>query len=104
MPTSDKILEQMDSILDQLLQTAKTLKGLSRQVVATRELTNLQKSQEKLVEQLTALDAAFQKANKHKPKPSPLHTQIAKKLATFQSLNTGFIDNLKIAHGLLDFE
>lgn len=107
MPTPEKILEEMDAILDRLIQIAETMQRLSKQVISEGELAPLQKSQEDLVAQLETLDVAFQKAYKqHEPnsKPSALRSQIAKKIERFQVINMGFIENLKTGQKLIEIE
>lgn len=110
MPTTEKILEEMDVILDRLIQIAETMHRLSKQVISEGELAPLQKSQEELVEKLEILDTAFQKAEKQQAnskslsKPSALRSQIAKKIERFQVINTGFIENLKTGQKLIEIE
>lgn len=106
MPTPEKILEQMDAILDQMIQTAETLQKLSLQVSSDDELAPLQRSQENLVAQLASLDLSFQKAMQQagNKKTSPLRPKIVEKLKQFQALNEGFIENLRTGQKLVEVE
>jgi len=101
-----QILEQMEGLLDQLLQTAETMQALSRQVVSENELVSLQQKQSELVAQLTALDASFHKihAKKSEPDLSGLQKRIREKLKLFQDVNVGFIDNLKTGQKIIEVE
>jgi hypothetical protein len=106
MPTPQRILEQMDGILDQLIKTAEMMQRLSSQVVSEVEIIPLQKVQEELVSQLMALDEAFQTAytKMGHTEISPIRQQIAAKLTKFQTLNSKFIENLKEGQKLLEVE
>ncbi|MCE5319132.1 MAG: hypothetical protein LLG04_17440 [Parachlamydia sp.] len=106
MTTPEKILEQMDAILDRLIQIAETMQRLSKQVVSEGELAPLQKSQEDLVSQLESLDDAFEKAYKPGPGAQPLavRSRIAKKIERFQVINADFIENLKTEQKLIEIE
>lgn len=102
MDSSEKILVQMEKVLDQLIQIAETMQDLSSQVVSEAELVPLQRSQEKLVSQLAQLDEAYQKSKP--PHSTALRAKIQKKLSRFQALNATFINNLKGSQKLIEVE
>jgi hypothetical protein len=105
MSTPDEILKQMDTLLNQLIKTAETMQRLSRQVISEEELGPLQRSQENLVQRLTLLDESFQKASKGSSSPSSaLRAAITHKLERFQTLNAGFIENLKTGQKVVEVE
>lgn len=103
MPTPEKILREMDNILNDLLKTAERLQSISHQVISKEELALLQSSQSKLVDQLVELDDAFKNALKGQPlsKDLSLRESIEKKLALFEKLNANFIENLTSSQPLL---
>lgn len=103
MPTPEKILKEMDKILNELINTAERLQSISHQVISKEELALLQGSQSKLVDQLIELDNAFKNALKGQPPNTDLSLRedIEKKLALFEKLNANFIENLTSSHPLL---
>jgi flagellar biosynthesis/type III secretory pathway chaperone len=103
MPTPEKILIEMEKVVDQVIQTAEQLKDISRRVISEEELAPLLKSQDKLVSQLKEMDEAFQKVYKG-GKVSPIRERIEKKLERFQELNSKFIENLSSSQGIIQFE
>ncbi len=101
----EQVLLQIEGILNQLIENAELLKGLSKQVIAQEELKLLQTKQEKLIAELTTFDVQFHtmggKINAHR---SPTQKRIDEKLQQFQQLNMDFIENLSASHGLIKFE
>jgi hypothetical protein len=105
MPTPEKILKEMDTILTELISTAERLQDISHQVISKEELTALQESQSGLVKHLMELDNAFKLAYKGEVtgKNKELRANIEKKLERFEKLNANFIENLAGTHPLLKY-
>lgn len=106
MLNADKILNEMDQLLDLLIENASKLLELSKQVISEEELDNLQKKQQDLLEKLVEKDEAFHQLNGSATHDdsSPLRNQIDDKLDVFQELNANFIDNITASHGMIHFE
>lgn len=96
-------LNQMHKLLDQLIETAKALKELSKQVVSEEELNSLQQQQKELLSQLEASDQIIEADYRNQMEEND-HRNVSNKLHTFQSLNHDFIQNLQESHGLIQFE
>lgn len=106
MPQAKKILTEMDSILDGLIENARKILKASQQVIAEEDLTRLQKEQKTLVDKLTDKDSQFNKCDDKGTKQGigTLRKQIDDKIDLFQKLNAEFVDNIAAAHGLIQFE
>lgn len=106
MQQLEKILIEMEKILDLLIENAKQLLELSKQVIAEEELTPLQEKQQELLTQLLEKDDAFHEACAELKTDynSPLRNRIDEKLDHFQKLNSNFIDNITTTLGLIQFE
>lgn len=103
MQTPEKILNEMDSILTELIVTAEKLINITSQVISKEELGALQESQNGIVKHLIGLDNAFKQAYKGQPtgKNKELRDSIEKKLDQFEKLNNSFIENLSSTHSVL---
>lgn len=105
MQKVEEILAQMDSLLDLLIDNAKSLLGISQRVIAEEELIPLQKRQKELLDQLVAKDETFHRAiGSSNNYQSPLRNRINAKLDQFERLNASFIENITSTHGLIQFE
>lgn len=105
MPKTEHILIEMETLLDSLLENAKKLLALSRQVIEEDELMALQKEQEVLLANLIDKDAQLQQLNstpQEQLKQSRL--KIDQKIDDFQKLNAEFLENISTAHGLIQFD
>jgi len=106
MQKVEKILSEMDELLDAIIDNALELLNMSRRVIAEEELEPLQQHQQELVNSLLEKDETFQKIC---PPPieeyqSPLRNTINEKLDKFKKINTEFIDNIMNMQGLIQFE
>lgn len=96
-------LTQMHREFDELIETAKSLRELSKQVVSEEELTAVQKHQQALLEKLEATDEILDRHFWNEMTEHD-HQQLRDKVHLFQTLNREFIQNLKANHGLIQFE
>lgn len=96
-------VDQMNSLLDQLIETAKALRDLSLQVVSEEELIVHQKKQKELLAQLETTDQIIE-THFWSQLEEEDHRRLHAKVHTFQTLNQEFIQNLKDSHGLIQFE
>jgi len=105
MENLEQVFLEMETILDQLVDTAEKLKNLSSGPVAEKELDSLQQSQEKLLKQLTDLDRKHKLSEKGSipDAPAAITKRIEEKLHLFQKLNAAFIENLNSNHSLIKF-
>lgn len=104
MEQAKKILDDMETLLDRLIESAKKLLTLSQQVIEEDELTSLQQHQEVLLENLIQKDADFHKLpNISQATLISLRRKIDTKIDDFQKLNADFLENLNKAHGLIQF-
>ena len=105
MTKEQEILQKIDILLDQLVENAAELEKISEQVISEEQLIPLQRRQEELIKQLSQLDADYHiQFLNAKGKTSPIRESIHNKLASFQKLNTLFIQNLSDSHGLIHFD
>lgn len=106
MQAVEKILKEMDSTLDLLIENAEKLQEISRRVIAQEELTPLQKKQEELISKLMEMDAKFY--NEYPKEAKSYHSDkrdsVADKLEKFQVLNAKFVNNITSRQGLIQFE
>lgn len=103
--SADKILSEMEEVLDQLIQNAEKLYDVSRQVIAEEELAPLQNRQQELLSTLLQLDDAFHKANMQtKEDNSSVRSRIQEKIEIFQRINSSFVTNITTSYGLIQFE
>lgn len=105
MQQAEQVLGEIESLLDQLIDSAQKLLTVSQQVMEEEELTNLQKDQEALLEKLIEKDAEFHKfSNITQEKLLPRRLKIDEKIDHFQKLNSEFVDNISSAHGVIQFK
>lgn len=102
----DAILNKMNGVLDQLIENAKKLNDLSRQVIAEEEISPLQEQQQELLNILVDLDDSFHQADSNllEEKNSPLQNIVNEKIEAFQQLNTSFVENIMSSQGLIQFK
>ena len=93
----------MHQLLDQLIETGKTLRELSVQVVSEEELTNHQDEQKIILIKLEAIDKILEDHYWNQIEEKD-HKQLHSKVHLFQTLNHEFIQNLRETHGLIQFE
>ena len=105
MPKTEHILQEMESLLDGLLENARKLLVLSKQVIEEEELTVLQKEQEALLSELIKKDSELHHLNEiSKNDLYESRANIDAKIGEFQKLNAEFLENIRAAHGLIQFE
>lgn len=104
MQQAEKILSEMESLLDNLIESARKLLALSKQVIEEDELMQLQQEQEELLSRLIEKDAEFHKVSSStREKLLPARVKIDAKIDEFQKLNSEFVENINTAHGLIQF-
>lgn len=106
MSNVEKLLKEMDGVLDQLIDNAEKLHEISKKVIAEEELTALQSRQQELLTSLLSLDEACHQAglSKSKKEYSKLNTSIQEKLNIFEQLNSSFVNNVVSSHGVIQFQ
>lgn len=102
MTNPDKILQEMEGILKELISTAEQLKQISTQVVSEEDISPLQISQQELLEKLEEMDQEYQKLTKGAASPAKL--KFEEMLNYFEKLNSAFIENIRKSSGLIEFE
>ena len=104
----EKLLNEMDKILNQLIENGNKLLAASKQVIEEDELMRLQKEQETMLDKLIAHDTSYQKCsleqNSKGNKLSLLRAKIDEKIEAFQKLNAEFVENISAVHGLIQFD
>lgn len=103
MESLKRYIDGMNQLLDELIDNAKKLKDVSKQVISEEELVPLQRRQEELFEHLENMDAALHKEFSNEI-PAAQHKKIHDKLEEFQKINQEFVNNLRSSHGLIQFE
>ncbi|HEV8052348.1 MAG TPA: hypothetical protein VGP47_07630 [Parachlamydiaceae bacterium] len=104
MQQAEKILSEMGNLLDRIIESARKLLALSKQVIEEDELMRLQQEQEELLSSLIDKDAQFQKTSSAaREKLMPARLKIDGKIDEFQKLNSEFVENINTAHGLIQF-
>lgn len=105
MEKASKVLEKMESILDQLIANAEKLKDISLGNFSEEAVTPLQEKQEVLAEQLNALEKSFEESEKEgqETELADVGDRLAKKLRYFQHLNAVFIENITEGNFMQDF-
>jgi len=98
-------LSEIESLLDQLIESARALLLLSKQVIEEDEFVHLQEKQEKLLEKLIKKDDEFHELpEKLQEDLLDIRLQINEKIDQFQALNAEFIQNINASHGLIQFD
>lgn len=104
MQRADKILDEMEKLLDSLIESAKKLLELSHNVIDEDELIGLQEEQEALLIALVKKDANFHKLpNASSENLMPRRLKIDEKIDRFQKLNAAFVENINASHDLIQF-
>lgn len=105
MQRTEKILGEMENLLDSLIESAKKLLDLSHHIVDEDELIRLQEEQEALLATLVKKDADFHKLpDSSNEKLMPRRLKIDEKIDHFQKLNAAFVENINSTHGLIHFD
>ncbi len=106
MATQDELLLQLETIASNLVANARQLQQVSSQICTQEELTPLQEEQDSLVARLVEIDAAFHlELSGGDADPSlPVMQRIEKRLQEFQTLNNGFVANVRTHQNLIQFE
>lgn len=103
MNSEQDYFNHIKNLLKELIQVATQLRDASIQVLAEKEMAELQNRQEELLKQLEQLDAEMRETFGHQLDKS-MQQLVHEKLSTFQKLNQEFVDNLNSSHGLIQFE
>jgi len=93
------LIQHVELILNELVETAEKLVLLSQQPMLEEEVTNLQQEEHRLFQQLQDLDQALSGDNKEIAISADLNMLLDK----FQKLNNSFIENVNSRKGLLLF-
>jgi hypothetical protein len=102
---AEQVLKEMESLLDKLVETARSLLKFSRQVIVEEDLFRLQQEQEILLEKLFQKDHEFHELPKMVQKElMPQRLKINEKIDQFQQLNAEFIQNINESRGLIQFD
>lgn len=105
MQKAEKILGEMEELLNHLIESAKKLLDLSKHVIDEDELLHLQEEQETLLIHLVKKDGDFHKLpNASDTNLMPRRLKIDEKIDEFQRLNAAFVENINATHGLIQFE
>lgn len=104
MAELNELLHEMDSLLDMLIDNAKKLLDISKQVISEEELEPLQKKQHALLKKLIEKDEAYHQLDNVSKQDPFMRENIDAKLDEFQQLNASFIDNITTTHGMIQFE
>lgn len=105
MPKIEKILTEMEEVLGCLVDNAREMKEVSDQVISEEQLEPIQQRQAVLLARLQELDGELKKGKSAKtPAHEAIEKRMAQKLKEFQEFNAGFIENIKKAHGIIQFE
>lgn len=103
MSSPEQMLEHLETLVDQLIESAKILLEASKQVCPEDELMEAQKKQEDILQNLMLLDDAYAKTFPEHHKSSKTGC-IAVKLMQFQNLNAEFLENLHGKYGFIQFD
>lgn len=104
MQKADKIVDEMEALLDKLVESAQKLLELSKHEIDEDELNRLQEEQEMLLTALVQKDEDFHQLPKAaQEKQMPRRIEIDEKINHFQELNANFVENINAAHGLIKF-
>jgi hypothetical protein len=105
MQKAEKIIDEMEDLLDSLVESAKQLLALSQHVIEEDELVRLQEEQESLLASLVQKDEEFHKLPKlTQDSLMPRRLKIDEKIDHFQKLNASFVENINASHGLIRFD
>lgn len=103
MRSLQELLDKIHHHLDELIQISEKLRDVSKQVISREELDPLQKQQTALLNKLEKLDNEL-----HEQYPSEMteaiHESFHRKFVVFQELNKAFIENIRLSHGLIQFD
>jgi hypothetical protein len=105
MNQAEKILGEMEGLLDSLIESARTLLNHSTQVIDENELVRLQEEQEILLTKLIDKDTEFHQLPNHSNQSlMSIRLKIDEKIDLFQKLNAEFVENINAANGLIQFK
>lgn len=104
MAKAEEQLREMESLLAELLQTARALKDVSSREISEEELMPLQDRQEELIEEIAKIDRSLARMKDKSFKETPNWVNVQGALVKFQELNDQFIENMKVRKGLIDFD
>lgn len=101
----EKLLKEMEKVLDQLVENAEKLHELSKSTIDEDVLSSLQDRQEELLDSLVSLDEACHSTETGKQNKGDLQVnqRIQEKLRVFEDLNSSFVSNLMSSRGLIQF-
>ena len=105
MTSREELLAQIEEIATQLVAAADQLKRATLTSFTEEELDPLQQHQDQLMARLIELDAMYRMHySEHAPQADHASTRIKKLLDQFQRLNDAFLDNVRRAKGVIQFE
>lgn len=104
MQNVQAILLKINTLLDELIETARALEKLSNEVASEDEINALQISQEETINELLKLDDDLHQEFPEIKENSEEKMFIHEKMAEFQRLNRKFIENIERGSGIIKFE
>jgi hypothetical protein len=103
MQSFEELIVQMNLLLDRLVDVARQLSSVSKQVISEEQLAPLQEEQDGILKKLEEIDTELQQTFASELTPA-MHQQLTQKLEEFKAFNQEYIDHLKASHGLIQFE
>lgn len=104
MQNVQAILLKIHTLLDGLIETARSLEKLSNEVASEEEINALQETQEETINELLKLDDDLHREFPEITENSKEKMIIHEKMSEFQRLNRKFIENLERGSGIIKFE
>ncbi len=105
MTSREELLIQMEEIASQLVVEAEQLKKLTLNSFTEQEIDPMQQHQEQLIARLIELDASYRMHyGEHASHTDPALARIKAHLDKFQMLNDLFVENVRRAKGVIQFE
>lgn len=102
-PSNVMLIQHIELILNELVETAEKLVLLSQQPMLEEEVANLQQEEQRLFHQLQGLDRVLSLSDSEALTSSE-YLSVKGLLEKFQKLNQSFIENVNSRKGLLLFE
>lgn len=104
MRNAEDFLLKINSLLDKLLETARSLEKLSSEAASEEEINLLQVEQEETIDELIKLDDDLHREYPEVAKNSEQTKILHQKMAEFQKINRRFIENFERNSGIIKFE
>ncbi len=99
--SSQEILNDIDSTLDQLIHNAELVKKVSLTALLENEIEALQKTQESLLARLVSMNELISPEERKKIKDKKDHQKnLKQKVSSFSKLNNRFMKNMASTFGI----